>query len=303
MPLFLAVGDGVAANYGSKCVDSSRLALTVGTSAALRVVLPQPPPPGQLPRGLWCYRIDANRVVVGGALTDGGSVVGWARELMGINTPADFDEVLQGAAAVGPDEHGLTVLPFLGPERSMGWHDGAQGSIVGVTSRTTRPHLLRSILDGVALRLRAVAKAVFPFADPQAVVVASGGALEDNALWRQILADALGRPLVMEAASGDATAKAANASAAAKYATPTPPHLEPVASAHPDPGRMEVYTRLATAQGTAYGSILGPSSTFNQWYPAPDGPLAVSAEEQRLARHRERTNAIRSTYQAASGIM
>ena len=66
---------------------------------------------------------------------------------------------------------------------------------------------VHAFLDGVALRLRAVAQAVFPLALPNAVIVASGGALEDNPLWRQILADALGRPLVMEEASSDATAK------------------------------------------------------------------------------------------------
>ena len=50
------------------------------------MVLPAPPAAGQLPRGLWCYRIDARRVVVGGALTDGGSMVQWGRELMGITS-------------------------------------------------------------------------------------------------------------------------------------------------------------------------------------------------------------------------
>ena len=53
--VFLGLGDGAAANLGSKCVDASRLCVTVGTSAALRVVLPSPcprphsPPPGPQP--------------------------------------------------------------------------------------------------------------------------------------------------------------------------------------------------------------------------------------------------------------
>src|SRR5258705_77208 len=49
---FPAVGDGVASNVGSDCVDPTRIALNVGTSAALRVVTRDQPP---LPRGLWTY--------------------------------------------------------------------------------------------------------------------------------------------------------------------------------------------------------------------------------------------------------
>src|SRR2546425_364145 len=52
---FPAVGDGAAGNVGSDCTDPSRIALNVGTSAALRVVTTAPLEP---PRGLWRYRLD-----------------------------------------------------------------------------------------------------------------------------------------------------------------------------------------------------------------------------------------------------
>jgi gluconokinase len=61
--LLLPVGDGACANVGTGCVDATKLACTVGTSAAVRVVLPVPPPlPLGPPLGLWCYRIDCKRV-------------------------------------------------------------------------------------------------------------------------------------------------------------------------------------------------------------------------------------------------
>jgi gluconokinase len=86
--IFLPLGDGACANLGSDCglvsrsggqgglsvgADSPlprRVTVTVGTSAAVRVVLPAPPE--RVPLGLWCYRIDEARVLLGGALTDGG---------------------------------------------------------------------------------------------------------------------------------------------------------------------------------------------------------------------------------------
>jgi gluconokinase len=71
-PLFLGLGDGACANIGSKCSTASRIAVTIGTSAAARVCLRQGVGSSsdfQIPKGLWCYRVDKSHVLVGGALT------------------------------------------------------------------------------------------------------------------------------------------------------------------------------------------------------------------------------------------
>ena len=64
VPWVCAAGDGALANLGSNCVDPSQRALTVGTSGALRVLYRGLP--DRVPDGLWCYRLDRERVVVGG---------------------------------------------------------------------------------------------------------------------------------------------------------------------------------------------------------------------------------------------
>ena len=51
----------------------------IGTSGALRVCDRADPP--NPPPALWCYRADAERILLGGSLSDGGSVVAWLREL------------------------------------------------------------------------------------------------------------------------------------------------------------------------------------------------------------------------------
>jgi gluconokinase len=76
VPWFPAVGDGAASNVGSGCVDPARVALNLGTSAALRIVTATAPAP---PRGLWRYRLDARRSLLGGATSEGGNVHAWCR--------------------------------------------------------------------------------------------------------------------------------------------------------------------------------------------------------------------------------
>jgi gluconokinase len=67
---FLPVADGAANNIGSGCYSRGKAALMVGTSGAVRIVLDSPP--AKIPDGLWCYRVDQRRFILGGALSDGG---------------------------------------------------------------------------------------------------------------------------------------------------------------------------------------------------------------------------------------
>ena len=71
--IFMALGDGAAANVGSGATDQSRICVTVGTSAAVRCVIKSATAP-KLAAGLWNYRISRNRHLIGGALTDAGSL-------------------------------------------------------------------------------------------------------------------------------------------------------------------------------------------------------------------------------------
>ena len=70
---FPAVGDGAANNIGAGCTTRARVALMIGTSGAMRVMW-EGEPPAEIPVVLWCYRADRRRVIVGGALSDGGGL-------------------------------------------------------------------------------------------------------------------------------------------------------------------------------------------------------------------------------------
>ena len=186
---FSAVGDGAASNVGSDCVDPTRIALNVGTSAAMRVVTREP---GVPPRGLWRYRVDGRRSVVGGATSEGGNVYAWCRRTLQL---APDEEVEAALAALPPDGHGLTVLPHLAGERSPGWRGDRRGAIGGLRLDTTGVEILRAALEAVALRLAMVYELLAPCAAGDHTIVASGAALGRSRVWTQIVADALGRTI------------------------------------------------------------------------------------------------------------
>jgi gluconokinase len=189
VPWFPAVGDGAASNIGSDCTDEGRIALNVGTSAALRIVTRTP---RAAVRGLWHYRVDRDVAIVGGATSEGGNVYAWFRETLKL--PAD-EEVERALAASEPDAHGLTVLPFLAGERAPGWRGDRRAVIAGLTLDTTPLAVLQAALEAVALRLALVYELLAPAAASDHAIVASGGSLGRSPAWRRMIADALGHPI------------------------------------------------------------------------------------------------------------
>jgi len=193
--LVTVVGDGAANNIGAGCSTKDKIALMVGTSGAMRVVYDgEPPDPGKLAPGLWCYRASRERVVVGGALSDGGGVIQWLSESLNLYGDAATHE--ERVAALEPDAHGLTVLPFWSGERSTGWHAEASGGIFGLRQQTRPYEIERAVLESIAYRFALIARGLDEVA-PNATIVASGNALRSSPAWLQIIADVLGRPLLL----------------------------------------------------------------------------------------------------------
>jgi gluconokinase len=189
VPWFPAVGDGAASNVGSDCVEAGRIALNVGTSAALRVATDGTSPP---PPGLWRYAIDTRRLLLGGATSEGGNVYAWCRDVLRLPDDATIEARLEAMAA---DGHGLTVLPFLAGERAPGWRGDRRGAVTGISLDTGPLEILRAALEAVALRLALVYRLLAPHAAREHLVVASGGAVTRSRAWTRMLADALGHPV------------------------------------------------------------------------------------------------------------
>lgn len=192
VPWFGAVGDGAAANVGSGCVGADRVALSIGTTGALRVALDHEP---AIPHGLWCYNIDRAHPLLGGATSEGGNVLDWVRHQLGVD-PAVLNAALLDPA---PANHGLTVLPFVAGERAPGWAGDVDATITGIRTTTTTLDLARAALEAVTYRWAQIAALLQPTLGSTPMIVASGGALRHVPGWAQLVADALDLPVALSA--------------------------------------------------------------------------------------------------------
>jgi gluconokinase len=194
VPWYPAVGDGAAANLGSGCTTPERVAVTIGTSSAIRVVMPGAVE--HIPSGLWCYRVDRQNQLLGGALSEGGGVYGWLTRTLQLKSGDDLGRALE---EIAPDGHGLTFLPLLEGERSPGWNGQARGVLAGLSLATLPEQIVRAGLEGVAYRLALVFDLLHPALEENTRIIASGGALLRSALWVQIVTDAIGLPITLSA--------------------------------------------------------------------------------------------------------
>lgn len=202
VPWLPAVGDGVCSNVGSGCIGARHAALAVGTSGALRLLLDQPVQ--QIPWGLWAYRVDSRRTLLGGSLNNGGNVVAWLRQTLALGEAQELDTLLAGQE---PAAHGLTVLPFLAGERAPTWEAGARAAVVGLGLSTTPAQLLQAWLEAVAYRFALLLRLLDGLCDHPPTLRASGGAMTSSPAWVQLMADVLGRPVTL--ADGEVSSRGA----------------------------------------------------------------------------------------------
>jgi gluconokinase len=187
----MPVGDGACANVGSGCTDARCIALSIGTSAAMRVILRAGE--AAIPAGLWSYRLDADTALLGGAISNGGVVRSWMRSLLKL--PDDDVELDTLLSARPPAAHGLDMLPFLAGERTPDWPLHATAVIAGMRAATSPLDLLQAGLESVAYRLLLVRRLIADAAPSAATIIASGGAIRQSPYWAQLLTDVFGEPV------------------------------------------------------------------------------------------------------------
>ncbi len=195
VPFTLVVGDGAAANIGVGAIGNQRLALTIGTTAALRIVINQLEEIPPVPDGLWSYRVNAPNHLIGGATSEGGNIFQWARQTLHLD-PATLEAELMERET---DAHGLTFVPLLNGERSPGWWANATGGVIGLRLSTTPLDILQAALEGVAIRIAVIANQLKPLMHPNAEVIGGGGALAASPAWAQMICNALSLPLNLTA--------------------------------------------------------------------------------------------------------
>jgi gluconokinase len=188
-PVVAGASDGVLANLGVGAVAPGVVACSIGTSAAIRGVVPAPRVDEQ--GRVFCYVLVPGRWVVGGATNNGGNVLRWLGRVAGTDL-ADADSGLTELAATVPlGAEALLMLPYLSGERAPRWAGAPTAAFLGLTQRHTRAHLARAALEGVCLQLALVLEAMRAAGLKLTELRATGG-FARSPFWRQLLVDVLG---------------------------------------------------------------------------------------------------------------
>jgi xylulokinase len=211
IPVVGGGGDQAASAVGNGIVTSGIVSATLGTSG---VVFAHSDAPTRDPRGrvhTMCHAVPGKWCVFGCMLAAGGSFQ-WFRNRLGADEVQtarkrkidQYDLLIAEAAAAEPGCEGLFFLPYLTGERCPHPDPNARGGWIGITQRTTRSMLIRSLLEGVTFGMRDALEIMREMNIPISQVRASGGGARSD-FWRQLQADIYKQPIVLtNAAEGPA---------------------------------------------------------------------------------------------------
>lgn len=264
LPVVAGSGDNQCAAAGAGVVDPGVVLSVLGTSGVIYVHTDRPrkdvhnDPPG---------RVHTVCAADGTAGTPGGwantgvmlSAAGslhWARDT--VAPGGGFDELIGEAGEVPAGCEGLLFLPHLSGERCPYPDPAARGAWIGLSTRHTRGHLIRAVLEGVACTMGVILDVVRGLPIEPSVARLSGGG-NRSSLWRAMQADAYGIPVaVMEADEGPAVGAAlmagvgtgvfASMSEAAEATTREIDRIEPS-------GLRPLYAELVQRYRQAYSTL------------------------------------------------
>lgn len=199
-PVVLGTGDGGAATLGSGTFQRGDAYTSLGTSSWVCAVTNQSTLDDQM-------RIAKIRYLDGyrdsGTMQSGGFSFSWLKNLLN----RSYNEMAEMAMNTSPGADGVLFLPNLMGERAPFWDPQLKGSFVGLSASSGAAQLCRAVPEGVGMQLDLILKIILQTNQPLEVKrmrLVGGGA--DSPMWRQILADIFGMPVVTTDAAGHAGA-------------------------------------------------------------------------------------------------
>lgn len=191
-PVVIGASDGALANVGLGAIASDQVAITIGTSGAVRAMVDRPLVDPQ--QRLFCYAFTHDRWLVGGAANNGGVILQWLRDQLGLEPT--YAALIDLAETVPPGAAGLLFHPYLLGERSPLWQPEARGSFFGLTINHTKAHLVRAVLEGIVLNLHLIFEALQELSGSVHTLKAAGGFAASNT-WRQIVTDIFNQEMII----------------------------------------------------------------------------------------------------------
>ncbi|MFY0544098.1 gluconokinase [Brevibacillus sp. H7] len=201
-PFVVGASDGVLANLGVGAIERGQIAVTIGTSGAVRGVVDEPLTDEK--GRTFCYVLTENRWVIGGPTNNGGIALRWFRDQFGGEEAEAakrrgveaYDIMMEAAERVPAGAEGLLFLPYLSGERAPHWDSNARGSFFGAALHHKREHFIRAVFEGILFSVYHVELALRELAGEAREILASGG-FARAAGWRQMMADMFGYELLV----------------------------------------------------------------------------------------------------------
>jgi len=195
IPVAGLIGDQQGALFGQACFQRGMAKCTYGTGAFILLNTGDalvPSEHGMLTTVGWRHGGETTYALEGSAFI-AGAAVQWLRDGLGVIPSAPEIEAL---AASVPDSGGVTFVPALAGLGAPHWRPHARGIITGITGGTTKAHLARATLDGIALQIDEILTAMGQdLGAPLGELRVDGGAAK-NDLLMQRQADLLEVPCV-----------------------------------------------------------------------------------------------------------
>jgi glycerol kinase len=202
IPVAGIAGDQQAALFGQMCIERGMVKCTFGTGCFMLLHIGDKPVPSKhklLTTVAWS--IDGKvEYALEGSMLMGGAVVQWLRdELQIIRTAAEVEALAESVA----DSGGVVLVPAFSGLGAPHWDQYARGALVGMTRGTSRAHIARAALEGIALQVMDVLTAMQADSGLDLAELRVDGGASANNLLMQMQADVLGvkvlRPENLEA--------------------------------------------------------------------------------------------------------
>ncbi len=263
LPVAVGAADTAAAMLGVGLLRPGPVQLTVGTGGQIFTPREDPEPDPHLRTHLYRGAVPGLWYSMA-AIQNAGLALEWVRKVLG----ASWKEVYDEAFAVPPGSGGVAFLPYLSGERTPRFDPGARGAWTGLGLDHTRGHLLRAALEGVAFALREGLEALEEpgIFVPELRLAGGGASGETGEPWRQLLADALGRPLRLLPDGISSVASARGASLLAGLASG-------VYSAVEDTLRLAPEPQGSVRPGEASEDYEAAYDRYRELYPRLQGPV------------------------------
>ncbi|MGN7492540.1 gluconokinase [Paenibacillus sp. SAF-054] len=187
VPFVIGAADGQLANLGIGAILPGEVAVSVGTSGAIRQLT------GHIQvsenQETFCYSFTKDTAIIGGPTNNGGIALQWLKDLF--QDPGGFTEFLKAAEQVEPGSEGLLFLPYINGERAPIWNQKARGNFHGIAITHKKEHFVRAVLEGITFNLYQIGKALETIAGEPNKIYVNGG-LSRSACWLQMMADVFG---------------------------------------------------------------------------------------------------------------